>query len=724
MKKAFLILAAAVFALAACKQEPDGPEYPTPEAGATYTFEGTVATDGFTWESSSAVGIYSLTDGVKVMNTQCKIEGWANPAEKDSVWYKPSVWEGKATAPFITEDGLDLVKGENEFLVYAPYDENMSYIPSQGMIYDLSISDEQVQPKAGVAGSCFAIGKSKAVPGVDEKFTFSLSPVTALLKVNVSSTEFADYGLKKITLIDESGAAKLGGKFDVDVNTLAFNESNSFSKVATTITSISNLGSSTQSIFVNLLPGDYSSTEFTVIVEFTSAKGNVTLPIKRNGVKCEAGKISELNLTGLKSSDNIYPWFCPVETRKLVGCDYAYGDANTYFIQSKSAVYNGATLTPNNDIPESVTIDYRLRGDINKAEIPDGVTFEWATTAKGAVYTIRTSDVPAGNIIGDKYDISVDAANYKVTVKNIGSTAGAPILLMKKDGKILWGWSFWNVAADGTKIEPVTSGTHQIANLAIGQASTNFKAFAAAAGNNMRSVYYYQWGRYLPATFWTTYFSYSVIGSAQGVPTREMAGGNGCLSFGPFATIKESLDYPYGAISHLNATDGLNNWTDEYEGDLWGCVVGKEDQAGTKSIYDPCPKGWRVPDKAVIDEWADIFGSSPSASDYSSTNGELGLKKGNLYIEYDGYVAFNKLYKGADPADTDVRVSNYGTSGSYSNGQTFIWSNYAASQNANSPFIFWFYGGNKVGTADIVKVSQTVRTAACPIRCQKDTENR
>jgi len=721
MKKALLILAAALFALAGCKNTEEGPNYPTPEAGATYTFEGTVATDGFTWESSSAIGIYGLTEGVKVMNTQCKIEEWANPAEKDSSWYQASKWEGQATAPFITEEGIDLVKGENEFLVYAPYDENMSYVPSLGMIYDLSISDEQVQPKANVAGGCFSIGKSKGIPGKDEKFSFTLSPITALLKINVSSSEFAEYGLKKITLIDESNTAKLGGKFDVDVNSLAFTESSSFSKVATSITSVSKLGSDTQSIFVNLLPGDYSSTEFTVIVELESDKGTVTLPMKKNGVKCEAGKTSELNLTGLKSSDNIYAWYCPVETRKLVGCDYAYGDANCYFIQCKSAVYAG-TVTPNADIPESVTIDYRLRGDMSQAEAPEGVTFEWATTAKGAVYTLRTDS----KFVADKYEFTVDEANYKVTVKNTGSTAGAPILLMKKNGKILWGWSFWNVAADGTKIEPVTSGTHQVANLAIGQASTNYAAFSAASNKvSSRSVYYYQWGRYLPATFWNSYFSYSVIGSAEGVATREMQGGNGCLVFGPFKTIKESLDYPYGAISHLNGTDGLNNWTDEYVGDLWGCVVGKEDQAGAKSIYDPCPKGWRVPDKAVFDEWLDIFSARPAASDYVLANGEIGLKKGSLYVEYDGYIAFNKLFKGAAEDDAEVRVSNYATGGTaWSNGQTFIWSNYAASNNANSPFIFWFYGANKVGSEDTVKVFQTVRTAACPIRCQKDDSNR
>lgn len=61
MKKQHILLLGTVLCLAACQKE-EG--WPTPEKGQSYTLEGTVATDGFAWETSSSVGIYALTEGV------------------------------------------------------------------------------------------------------------------------------------------------------------------------------------------------------------------------------------------------------------------------------------------------------------------------------------------------------------------------------------------------------------------------------------------------------------------------------------------------------------------------------------------------------------------------------------------------------------------------------------------------------------------------------------
>lgn len=56
-----------------------------------------------------------------------------------------------------------------------------------------------------------------------------------------------------------------------------------------------------------------------------------------------------------------------------------------------------------------------------------------------------------------------------MTVTNTGAFAGAPILLMKDaTGKVLWAWTFWNIAADGTKLDPVTVGKYGFAPMDIG----------------------------------------------------------------------------------------------------------------------------------------------------------------------------------------------------------------------------------------------------------------
>lgn len=723
MKKILMFLSLAAIVAVSCQKNEF--EYPTPEKGQSYVFEGTVSTQGFTWNTASSVGIYGLTSGLKIMNEEAKIEGWAvsipyvDEETGETIYPEitPSQYEGQAVAPF-NSPALDLLKGENEFLVYAPYDAEMSYIPSLGIIYGLSISKAQTQTQPNIAGACFSLGKVKGIPGVDAKFQFTLNPVTALLKVNVASSEFVGYGLKKVTILDEEETAKLGGSFDVSVNDFSFDEVSTFSEISTTISAPKPMAQGeTQSIFVNVLPGDLSK-EFLVIVELQGVNGNVVIPIKKSLGILEAGKTTELNITDLKSSDNIYEWFCPIENRMLAGCNYAYGDANTYLIQSKSAVYTGASLSVDASIPDEVVIDYRLRGDFTKAEIPEGVTFEWAKLANGNVYYARHDN----KFKADGFTFTHDAANYTVKVKNENATGTAPMLIMKKGDKILWGWAFWNIAADGTKLETVNVGGFDMANMNIGQATTQYKAWAAAAGHILRTVYYYQWGRYLPV-FWQSYWSHCLINA----PEIQKAGNVPALK-GPFGTLRESLDYPYGSIvASWSTTEANPNWTNEYVGDLWGCQIGQMEAPGTKSIYDPCPKGWRVPDYGAIEAWQTTLGTTtPAAANYVSTDGQLGINIGSMYLPTSGYIQYDKMYKiPGENGATELRASNYANSGtSFGDAFSFYWSNYCASHTSQAPFCYRFYGANKIGADYEAKVTQHVRAASAAVRCQKDEYNR
>lgn len=716
MKKQHILLLGTVLCLAACQKE-EG--WPTPEKGQSYTLEGTVATDGFAWETSSSVGIYALTEGVIGANLECKIDGWMNAAERDSSWFVPSQYEGKPTARFATP-ALDLVPGPNRLFIYSPYDENLSFVKSLNVIYNLEVSDKQTQTSPDVAGGCFAYGISEAVPGKDEMFQFTLNPVTALLKISISSSEFKDYGVKKVTLFDEAGEAQLGGTFDINIEDKNVSPIKTVSKIATTISATRPMGGASQSIYMNILPGDYSSKDLTFIVELTGDKGNVTIPMKHKGVKCEAGKTAELSISELKSGDNIYKWFCPVESRQLSGLGYAYGDANTYFIQCKNgSTYKGAAYSPNAEYPESVTIDYRLRGN-PAAEAPEGVTFEWATLANGTVYAPRKAGYEASGVVPENFTFTQDAANYTVTVTNTGAFAGAPILLMKKGEKILWGWSFWNIAADGTAVKPVDIGGSKVANLAIGQATADYdKWIANKSGSNpdpiFRTIHYYQWGRFLPI-FWNSFWSLSWIYSAQ--QQEAMSGdGNVPAISGPFATLQESMEHPYGLVCH-NATDRMNKWCKEEHDNLWGGVIGNEglEKPGTKSIYDPCPKGWRVPDISVIQAWADVIGDVTTAK-YEETFGKVGIYAGSEEIAYMGWIDPNVSSNG--------RPTNYGNgnNGKWTSGFSLYWSNYLASMDADSPFVFRFYGSNNKNSK-LSNPGQSIRVAAAPVRCMVDDDKR
>ena len=68
MKKSVLLFCAMAALAVSCQKEPKGPVYPVPEPNTTYKFEGTVATEGFTWKTNSAIGVYSAMEDVKIIN--------------------------------------------------------------------------------------------------------------------------------------------------------------------------------------------------------------------------------------------------------------------------------------------------------------------------------------------------------------------------------------------------------------------------------------------------------------------------------------------------------------------------------------------------------------------------------------------------------------------------------------------------------------------------------
>lgn len=720
MKKILLMMTAALLVVS-CENGPDepkGPKYPEPEKGATYQLEGTVNTEGFTWTSTSVVGLYSQMDEVRASNLACRIVGYAEPAVpeegEEPAPVDPSPYEGKAVARFNTP-AMDLVKGENSFLVYTPYNPELLYLA--GMIYGLTIAEEQTQNAPNVAGSSFAIGTATGVPGVDEAFKFEMTPITALAKFTVSSSEFAGFAPSKITVYDEDGADLAGG-FNVKIEDLSFQTLETHKRASVTVKNpVALTASSKQNIYLNLLPNDFTGKELWIIVEFDGAKGHVTIPMKKSGLKFEAGQTTEVDLSNISSNDNAAKdWYEPVESRYLAGPGVAYGDANTYFIQCKNGqTYTGATYQANADIPSEIKIDIKARGNFfsDACVDPRGAEFDWYRLQNGTVYVPRTGGYESSNVKPAEFEFSYDG-NTTVTVKNTGAFAGAPILVMKKDGKILWAWAFWNVAADGTKIETVNFGPYQLANMEIGQPTTQYDKWIANSGTTVDPIYrvnhLYQWGRYIPI-FWTTYWSSDIEGQNGNVPTM----------YGP-VSLEEALAHPVSMIVGTEQKVNIQQWQTDAIGDLWGNQNQKTDAVGKKSIYDPCPKGWRVPDRATFEYIDAMIPAVSQGYTYEDTKGKVGIMLNGALFQTSGYLNGQLAQTG------DIRLDSMGggqTADAQQASLGLLWSNYIGSASANQPSVF-FYGSSryKADASYKPRVAGYNRTVAAPIRCQKDTDNR
>lgn len=712
MKKTSIIIIACAALFSACTQE-GLEEYPTPDEGASYVFEGTVNTPGFTWKTKSDIGIYSATEAVKAVNLQCKIEGWADTdlvdEEGNPVPYTPSEWEGKGTAPF-NSPALDLIAGENEFFAYTPYREDMTYLA--GTIYNLEIGQEQTQPTPNVASDCFAYGVVKGIPKVDNTFKFTLNPVTAMIRVSIKTTEFAGCGVRKIELFDKNEKAKIGGSFNVNIEDNTFNTISDFSKVTVNVKNPLPLETGVaQNFYVQALPGDYSADDMWAVIYLEGATTRVTMPVKISELKLEAGKISDITFDDLKSSDCAFKWFNPVEPRLQPALGYAYGDANTYLIQCKNgSTYAGGTYNPDPAIPSEVTIDFRARGNFSNAIDPTGATFEWFENA-GATYVLQTNGYVNTNPTG--FSFTVDQANYTVTVKNESAFAGAPILVMKKDGKTIWAWAFWNISADGTRLAGVKAGDYELANMDIGQNTTQFVTWAKTSTKpdlNYRCTYYYQWGRTTPV-FWSSWPTCAWFNSGSGaVPVIE-----GQVSFA------EALNNPVGLIllnqkpetssaSKIRISDWAN--AESRFGDLWGGnLKSKPEIDGVKAIYDPCPKGWRV-----MDDNAAALLASKGLSGLTIDSSTAGAYTAKFADGGENYFTFNGCYEDAVASNGRIATMGMPNSGAQKT-QGMVWTNYAGSHNAVQPHIL-YYG------SDAVNDNTRNRGTAIAVRCQKDTDNR
>lgn len=701
----------AMMGLTGCNSEEKGMDYPIPEAGATYKLEGTVTTAGFTWKTNSEVGLYSAMDELKIINKECKIVGWANTdpiidpeTGENTNNYTPSEYEGMSMAIFDTP-ALDLVQGENAFMIYSPYNPELTY--NRGTIYGLSISDDQTQPAPDVAADCFAFGTCKGIPGIDETFKFELTPVTALAQVTISSTELAGYSPEKVTIYDDAGTVIAGG-FNVNIETLEFTQAGTpLNRASVTLEStVALTAGQSQNMYMNLLPVDFTGKDIWVIVELIKEEGSrLTIPTKKSNLKFEAGKTTKIDLTNLSTSMNAAgDWYLATETRLLAGDGVAYGDANTYFIQCKTGeTYAGATYTPNSAIPDEITIDYRARGNFYNAVAPENVTFEWATMSSGSTYIQRTAGYEGSKIDPSKFEITVNEAAKTVTVKNVGAFAGAPILLMKKDGKVLWAWSFWNVAADGTSIDPISVGSFKLAPMDIGQASTQVSTWVANNDPIFRMTHMYQWGRPIP-TYWNSYWS---VDGRNGT-TGNVPGIAGPLSFA------DALANPVGIIVDAEDNTDMPDWSTEHYADLWGGdVTAHSENQGIKSIYDPCPKGYRV---ACYDALDAVATAAATSGKFDDTKFAVGYTVNGYLFVSGGYVNGKTATNGRFAT---MGGGNGGTASACKYG--LIWSNYLGSHSSVQPRGLYITSSS-VGTAPSMRGFNKSVSAA--VRCMVDEDNR
>lgn len=599
---------------------------------------------------------YSTTEGYKVL--------WS-PGDEITVYSETDAYIGTAT----------LVSGAGEATAVFSLPKDIENGTKVRLVYgNLKVEEEQIKPSA--SDKSFATqSEPEGLVTVSEG---SGNPAcfihkVSVIRVNVATRTMGGAKVAGVILRSEGARLSSSGK----------------DYVRLTLQDSLVLSATPEEIVFSCLPADLSGKEVILAFNLKGKQGSYTLPVSFAGRELKPNTVNSFNFDDL-SDARCADWYEPHDTRTMEVPTFAYGDANTYFIQCKNGnTYTGATYSPDDAVPSSVDISIKARGDILKVTNPRGAQFEWAKLKNGTVYTMRTIGYSASGVTPAAYSISYDGG-LSVRVTNDGAFAGSPVLLMKKDGKVLWAWTFWNIAADGTKFGTVDISGVKVANMDLGQATTQFSAWASNNDPVYRTVNRYQYGRPMPVFFNTVLsLDYPDGSSAGNIPAL----------WGPLS-LASLLENPVGLVANPTAGVDMSPYcSDNSMSKAWGCC-GIEN--GKKAVFDPCPKGYRIVDRGVMTSLVSAGKTFETSSNYP---GFYHSESGSLFLR-SGYYTQKTVEKNG--------LLQIGGSQSTS----LIWSNYCAGPNSSSATALVIQATN-------VSLSSAQQKAVCaPVRCQIDDENR
>ena len=181
-----------------------------------------------------------------------------------------------------------------------------------------------------------------------------------------------------------------------------------------------------------------------------------------------------------------------------------------------------------------------------------------------------------------------------------GSSYGNALIgLFDAAGRCIWSWHIWHTNYDPSVTAQTCASGYTFMDRNLGAITTS------VSDPSLRGLYY-QWGRSapflhpssvtstVPATFT------SAAGYEYYVHDPLLDGGS--VSMTPARALAE----PWAYWSGLYAGDSndIDDWVTPQNPNLWGNASrsGSYSTSSSKSIYDPCPPGWRVPAPAAFEQ--------------------------------------------------------------------------------------------------------------------------
>lgn len=507
--------------------------------------------------------------------------------------------------------------GEKPEYAYYPYNANASDKTA------VPVSIPSVQNYSGVASVAqydFKAANSFADLG-DGKYQFNMKQLASLLRLEINlndiaallaekAVETASESLKSITL---SSDVRMTGDFTCDLTKLEGSNALNFSGDA----------GQTLGLTINFI--DKPALSGTLVAYAVVAPG--------------AQKGKTLTCTMIVND------FLSVKLLAQMLCDFEGGKYYTLPLNASVFVNNGAAVedkTPADAEPvagqpsncyminaaKTYSFDATVIGNGEAGIISDAGfhTTSASIDPKSAKLMWEDSE---GFISG----VSLVKGKVLFTAeKNVGN---AMIAVFDGAGTVLWSWHIWGVGDTMPENEEVSSQATISANSTLKVKYTVMDRTLGALSKTSYFTTLYQWGRKDPIPNSTTYY---VDGQATDIERTYPVHKPGSAAD---ATILTSVQHPECIIDDYSgqagdwlASDKTNNynllWGDENTDYLWKKTDPKAGAGWTnaKTIYDPCPSGYRVSSKFA---WTGFSGSE---------TGEI--SKLLLYTKYENGYYFKK----------------------------------------------------------------------------------
>ena len=306
------------------------------------------------------------------------------------------------------------------------------------------------------------------------------------------------------------------------------------------------------------------------------------------------------------------------------------GHKYTAYLYGKNEYSSGQTVQQNFEAVDN-SINLSENATANSYICQDLAEYRFNATVKGnsdeSIGTPVSVSVVWSTVADMFSSVYIDVPYVRFSLKAHGN---ALLAVSDENGKILWSWHIYSPE------EPVTDDRYvNYYESTYYVMDRNFGAMKADSGND---CILYQWGRKDPFpnkhTAYKNGTGSTVTFIEEWLPVEYTQAGSSNEDI-----IEFSIANPATFItSSTNASPNYQSWTSTPDMSLWGDQMGYQatyqtgDWSAAKTIYDPCPPGYRVANLNTVSGFTTTGANSSAPEEFNVINSDWGNGETGYWI--------------------------------------------------------------------------------------------